>query len=88
MQNQAAWWMPYAGIGYGPTLGDLYSFRSAYCNGMTVRTWEQVDPEWEVGASGEPLDWAKQYFDEYNSIRHFFAEDFYPLVPMPERTKE
>lgn len=81
MQNQAAWWMPYAGIGYGPTLGDLYSFRSAYCNGMTVRTWEQVDPEWEVGASGEPLDWAKQYFDEYNSIRHFFAEDFYPLVP-------
>lgn len=81
MQNQAAWWMPYAGIGYGPTLGDLYSFRSAYCNGMAVRTWEHTDPEWEVGASGEPLDWAKKYFDEYNSIRHFFAQDYYPLVP-------
>lgn len=82
MQNQAAaLWMPYAGIGYGPTLGDLYSFRSAYCNGMTVRTWEHVDPEWEVGASGEPMEWAKKYFAEYNEIRHYFAKDYYPLVP-------
>lgn len=82
MQNQAAaLWMPYAGIGYGPTLGDLYSFRSAYCNGMTVRTWEHADPEWNVGAMGEPLDWARKYFEEYNSIRHYFAEDYYPLVP-------
>lgn len=82
MQNQAAaWWMPYAGIGYGPTLGDTYSFRSAYCNGMTVRTWEHADPEWEVGASNEPMEWAKKYFAEYNSIRHFFARDYYPLVP-------
>ncbi len=83
-QNQnagAAWWYPYSGIGYGPTLGDTYSFRSAYTNGMTVRTWEHVDPEWEVGAMGEPLDWAKKYFEEYNSIRHYFSEDFYPLIP-------
>lgn len=82
MQNQAAaWWIPYAGIGYGPTLGDTYSFRSAYCNGMTVRTWEHVDPEWEVGASGEPMDWARRYFAEYARIRHYFAADYYPLVP-------
>lgn len=81
MQNQASWWMPYAGIGYGPTLGDLYSFRSAYCNGMTVRTWEHADPEWEVGAMNEPLDWARKYFAEYNEVRHFFAQDMYPLIP-------
>ncbi len=82
MQNQAAaWWIPYAGIGYGPTLGDTYSFRSAYCNGMTVRTWEHVDPEWEFGASGEPVEWAKKYFAEYNGIRRYFAQDYYPLVP-------
>ena len=84
-QNQnasAAWWYPYSGIGYGPTLGDLYSFRSAYTNGMTVRTWEHVDPEWEVGAMNEPMDFAKKYFDEYNGIRHYFAQDFYPLIPV------
>ena len=82
MQNQAAaWWIPYAGIGYGPTLGDTYSFRSAYCNGMTVRTWEHVDPEWAFGASGEPVEWAKKYFAEYNRIRHFFAKNYYQLVP-------
>lgn len=82
MQNQAAaWWMPYAGIGYGPTLGDTYSFRSAYCNGMTIRTWEHVDPEWDVGATNEPMEWARKYFAEYQSIRHYFAQDYYPLVP-------
>ncbi len=48
---------------------------------MTVRTWEHADPEWEFGASGEPIDWSKKYFTEYNEIRHFFAEDFYPLIP-------
>lgn len=76
----ASWWYPYSGIGYGPTLGDTYSFRSAYSNGMTVRTWEHVDPEWEVGGMNEPLDWAKKYFTEFNEIRHYFACDFYPLV--------
>ena len=84
-QNQnasSAWWYPYSGIGYGPTLGDLYSFRSAYTNGMTVRTWEHVDPEWEVGAMNEPMDFAKKYFEEYNGIRHYFAQDFYSLVPI------
>lgn len=81
MQNQASWWMPYAGIGYGPTLGDLYSFRSAYCNGMTVRTWEHADPEWEVGAMNEPMDWARKYFAEYQEVRKYFACDMYPLVP-------
>ena len=73
-QNQnawAAWWYPYSGIGYGPTLGDLYSFRSAYTAGMTVRTWEHADPEWEVGAMGEPLEWAKVYFNEYASLRQY-----------------
>ncbi len=84
-QNQnmaAAWWYPYSGIGFGPTLGDLYRFRSSWTNGMTVRTWEHVDDEWEVGAMGEPLDWAKTYFDQYNEVRHYFAEDFYPLIPV------
>jgi len=83
-QNQnasAAMWYPYSGIGYGPTLGDLYSFRSAYTNGMTVRTWEHVDAEWDVGGMNEPMDFARTYFDEYNSLRHYFAEDFYPLIP-------
>lgn len=83
-QNQnasAAWWYPYSGIGYGPTLGDTYSFRSAYTNGMTVRTWEHADPEWEVGAMNEPFGWAKRYFAEYARLRHYFAEDFYPLIP-------
>ena len=83
-QNQnasAAWWYPYSGIGYGPTLGDLYSFRSAYTNGMTVRTWEHADPEWDVGGMNEPMDFAKKYFDEYNRIRHYFAQNYYPLIP-------
>lgn len=83
-QNQnawASWWYPHSGIGFGPTLGDLYSFRSAYTAGMTVRTWEHVDPEWDVGAMNEPLDWAKTYFEEYASLRHYFSEDFYPLIP-------
>ena len=82
-QNQntwAAWWYPYSGIGYGPTLGDLYSFRSAYTAGMTVRTWEHADAEWEVGGMNEPLDWAKTYFTEYAELRHYFAADFYPLI--------
>ncbi len=86
-QNQnaaASWWYPYSGIGFGPTLGDLYRFRSSWTNGMTVRTWEHVDPEWEVGAMGEPLDWAKTYFDQYNEVRHYFTEDFYPLTPVSQ----
>ncbi|MCQ2430828.1 MAG: alpha-galactosidase [Clostridia bacterium] len=78
----AAWWYPYSGIGYGPTLGDTYSWRSAYANGMCVRTWEHCDPEFSVGASGEPLDWAKRYFDEYQSIRHYFGKDYYQLMPL------
>lgn len=89
-QNQnawAAWWYPYSGIGYGPTLGDLYSFRSAYTAGITVRTWEHADPEWEVGAMGEPLEWARVYFNEYASLRHYFSADFYPLIlPTYENT--
>lgn len=78
---RAAWWYPYSGIGYGPTLGDTYSFRSAYTNGMTVRTWEHVDPEWKVGGMNEPFDWARRYFAEYARLRHYFAEDFYPIIP-------
>ncbi len=84
-QNQnasAAWWYPYSGIGFGPTLGDTYMFRSAWTNGMTVRTWEHVDPEWEVGAMGEDLEWARHHFTEYNEVRHYFAEDYYRLVPV------
>lgn len=83
-QNQnasAAWWYPYSGIGFGPTLGDIYHFRSFYTNGMTVRTWEHVDPEWDVGGMNEPLNWAKKYFDEFDRLRPYFAEDFYPLIP-------
>ncbi len=57
-------------------------FRSAWTNGMTVRTWEHVDPEWEVGAMGEDLEWARHHFTEYNELRHFFAEDYYRLVPV------
>lgn len=76
----ASLWMPYSGIGFGPSLGDTYNFRSAYSNGMTVRTWEHADPEWNVGATNEPLDWAKKYFDEFNSIRNYFAKDFYMLI--------
>ena len=78
---RAAWWYPYSGIGYGPTLGDTYSFRSAYTNGMTVRTWEHADPEWRVGGMNEPFGWAKHYFAEYARLRHYFAQDFYPLIP-------
>lgn len=82
MQNQAAaLWMPYSGIGYGPKIDDLYSFRSAYTNGLTIRTWEHADPEWNVGGSGEDLELAKKYFEEFTSIRHFFSKDYYPLVP-------
>lgn len=76
----AAWWYPYSGIGYGPTLGDTYSFRSAYTSGITIRTWEHSDPEWEVGGMNEPLDWAKKYFDEYVSVQDYFTRDFYPLI--------
>lgn len=75
-----AWWYPYSGVGYGPTLGDTYSFRSAYAPGMTVRTWEHADPEWEVGAMGEPFEWARKYFNEYLSVRHYFSCDYYPLI--------
>lgn len=78
---RAAWWYPYSGIGYGPTLGDTYSFRSAYTNGMTVRTWEHADPEWRVGGMHEPFDWAAHYFAEYARLRHYFAQDFYPIIP-------
>ena len=54
---------------------------------MTVRTWEHADPEWEVGAMGEPLEWAKVYFNEYASLRHYFSADFYPLIlPTYENT--
>ncbi len=83
-QNQnmgAAWWYPYSGIGFGPTLGDIYNFRSFYTGGMTVRTWEHVDPEWDVGALNEPFDWARKYFAEYNEVRRWFTEDYYPLIP-------
>lgn len=79
--ESSANWIPYTGLGYGPTLGDLYSWRSAYASGITVRTWEHVDPEWEVGASNEPFDWAKKYFDEYMSVRDYFSKDYYPLLP-------
>jgi len=84
-QNQnasAALWYPYSGIGFGPDLGDTYGFRSAYTNGMTVRPWEHVDPEWDVGGMNEPMDWARKYFGEYDRIRHYFAQDYYPLLPV------
>ena len=75
-----AWWYPYSGVGFGPTLGDTYNFRSAYAAGMTVRTWEHADPEWEVGATNEPFEWARKYFNEYLSVQHYFTCDFYPLI--------
>ena len=75
-----AWWYPYSGVGIGPTLGDTYNFRSAYAAGMTVRTWEHADPEWEVGATNEPFEWARKYFNEYLSVQHYFNCDFYPLI--------
>ncbi len=81
-----AWWYPYSGVGYGPTLGDTYSFRSAYAPGITVRTWEHADPEWEVGATNEPFDWARKYFNEYLSIQHYFTCDFYPLIKNSKET--
>lgn len=81
-----AWWYPYSGVGYGPTLGDTYSFRSAYAPGMTVRTWEHADPEWEVGATDEPFDWARKYFNEYLSVQHYLTCDFYPLIRNSKET--
>ncbi len=81
-----AWWYPYSGVGYGPTLGDTYSFRSAYAPGMTVRTWEHADFEWEVGATNEPFDWARKYFNEYLSVQHYFTCDFYPLIKNSKET--
>ena len=81
-QNQcAAWWNPCSGIGFGPDLGDAYAWRSAYAPGMAVRSWELAEPEWEVGAAGEPLDWARKYFNEYLSVRDLLEKDFYPLLP-------
>ena len=81
-----AWWYPYSGVGYGPTLGDTYSFRSAYAPGMTVRTWEHVDDEWNVGAMNEPFDWARKYFNEYLSVQHYLTCDFYPLIRNSKET--
>ena len=82
LQNTcAAWWMPWSGIGYGPTLGDTYSFRSAYTGGIAVRTWEHTDPEWSFENANAPLDWARKYFNEYVGIRRYFGEDFYALIP-------
>ena len=82
MQNTcAAWWMPWSGIGYGPTLGDTYSFRSAYTGGIAVRTWEHTDPEWNFENADVPFDWARKYFSEYVSVRRYFGEDFYSLIP-------
>ena len=82
----AAWWYPYSGVGFGPTLGDTYNFRSAYAPGMTIRTWEHADPEWEVGATNEPFDWARKYFNEYLSVQHYFSCDFYPLIKNSKET--
>lgn len=83
LQNaSSAWFIPYSGIGYGPTLGDTYSWRSAYTDGITVRTWEHVDPEWDFGAMNEPIDWAKKYFDEFVSVRRYFTKDYYMLLPI------
>ena len=82
-QNQnmsSASWFPYSGMGYGPDLGDLYRWRSAYNGGITVRTWEHADPEFDVGATGEPLDWARKYFNEYISVRDYFHKDYYMLT--------
>ena len=81
-----AWWYPYSGVGFGPTLGDTYNFRSAYAPGMTIRTWEHADPEWEVGATNEPFDWARKYFNEYLSVQHYFSCDFYPLIKNSKET--
>ncbi|MBR0159230.1 MAG: alpha-galactosidase [Clostridia bacterium] len=82
MQNTcAAWWMPWSGIGYGPKLGDTYSFRSAYTGGIAVRTWEHVDPEWNFENAVVDYDWARKYFNEYLEIRRYFGEDFYALIP-------
>ncbi len=82
MQNTcASWWMPWSGIGYGPKLGDTYSFRSAYTGGIAVRTWEHVDPEWSYENAPADFDWARKYFTEYVEIRRYFGEDFYALIP-------
>ena len=82
MQNTcAAWWLPWSGIGYGPTLGDLYSFRSAYTGGIAIRSWEHVDPEWSFENAPVPFDWARKYFNEYLEVRRYFSEDFYALIP-------
>jgi alpha-galactosidase len=82
MQNTcASWWMPWSGIGYGPKLGDTYSFRSAYTGGIAMRPWEHVDPEWQFENAEVPFEWARTYFNEYVSIRRYFGEDFYALIP-------
>ena len=81
-QNQcAAWWNPCSGIGFGPTLGDTYAWRSAYAPGLAVRSWELEGDEWNVGAAGEPLDWARKHFNEYLSVRDLLEKDFYMLLP-------
>ena len=73
--------MPWSGIGYGPKLGDTYSFRSAYTGGIAVRTWEHVDPEWSFENAEVDFEWARRFFGEYVEIRRYFGEDFYALIP-------
>ena len=53
---------------------------------MTVRTWEHVDDEWDVGAMNEPFDWARKYFNEYLSVQHYLTCDFYPLIRNSKET--
>ncbi len=72
-----SWWIPYSGTGMGQVMGDTYRARSCYSSALTQFFWWMYDNDVE---DNENLRWAKDIFEEYRSVRPYFACDYYPLT--------
>jgi len=71
-------WLPVSGTGVMKT--DPFTSRSGFSAGVIYK-WSVTSPEYSI------LDMQKN-MAEFNSIRHYFLEDFYPLTGYGDITRD
>lgn len=76
-------WMPYSGTGTGREYSE-YRIRSAYDYSMTAcHSFSETDAYCDTEEKALLL---KKYAEEYLKLRRYFAEDYYPLTQLSERS--
>lgn len=72
-------WVPYHGCGTSRFVDDVYKFRS--CHGAALAS-NFLGYE-AFGTAPYDFDTVRFLLDEYKSVRHLFAKDFYPVFGAP-----